>query len=172
MDRGKRGKIGGFIKMSKTDVFLTRKGFERLKKELDYLTNVKRRELSEEIGRARGFGDISENAEYDAAKEALAHNEERISGLQDKLSRARIIEDENIPKDKVYIGANVLVKDLDSNEEFSYTIVAEDEADWSLGKISISSPVGKGLLGHKIGDLVNIVVPAGILRYRILNISR
>lgn len=158
--------------MSKGDVFLTREGFEKLKEQLDYLMNVKRRELSKEIGRARGFGDISENAEYDAAKEALALNEQRILELQDKLSRARIIEDENIPKDKIYIGAKVQLLDLNSNEELSYTLVAEDEADYSLGKISVSSPVGKGLLGHKIGEIVNIPVPAGILKYKILNITR
>ncbi len=158
--------------MPKGDVFFTRGGFEKLKKELDYLTNVKRRELSKEIERARGFGDISENAEYDAAKEALALNEQRILGLQDKLSRARIIEDENIPKDKVYIGAKVQLLDLNSNEELDYTLVAEDEADYFSGKISISSPVGKGLLGHKIGEIVNVPVPAGILKYKILNITR
>ncbi len=152
--------------------YLTREGHEKLKEDLGHLKTVRRRELSKAIGKARDHGDISENAEYDAAKDAQALNEERIAELEGKLAHVRILEDENIPKDKVYIGAKVLLKDLDSQEEFEYALVSEVEADYEQGKISITSPVGKGLLGKKQGEDVEIEVPAGILKYKILQISR
>lgn len=158
--------------MSAGDTYLTREGYEKLREKLEYLKSVRRREISKEIGEAIAHGDISENAEYDAAKEAQGLNEKRIAELEDKLSRVRIIDDENIPKDRVLIGATVRLKDLDSGEELQYTLVSEVEADISQGKISTTSPVGKGLLGHKEKETVKIKIPAGILRYKILKISR
>lgn len=158
--------------MGMGDVYLTRQGYEKLREELESLKTVRRRELSKEIEKARAHGDLSENAEYDAAKEAQALNEKRIAELEDKLARARILDDENIPKDEVLIGATVKLKDLDSKDVLEYTLVSEVEADFSQGKISVTSPVGKGLLGHKENETVEIKIPAGILRYKILKISR
>ena len=154
------------------DIHLTRKGYEKLTKELEFLKTVKRRELSKEVGEARAHGDITENAEYDAAKEAQALNEKRISELQDKLSRSKILDEERIPKNKVLIGATVKLKDMDSEEELEYTLVSEVEADFEQGKISVTSPVGKGLLNHKKNEIVKIDIPAGALKYKILKISR
>jgi len=154
------------------EIYLTRDGHKKLLEELEYLKTVKRRELSKAVGEARAHGDISENAEYDAAKEAQALNEKRIIELEEKLSRGRVIDDEYMPKDEVLIGATVKLKDLHSEEELEYTLVSEIEADYSQGKISIASPVGQGLLGHKENEIVEIKTPAGILRYKILRISR
>ncbi len=158
--------------MSQGSIYLTPEGYEKLREDLEYLKNIRRRELSKEIGQARSHGDISENAEYDAAKEAQALNEKRIAELEEKLSRAQLLDGQNIPKDEALIGATVRLKDLNSGEEFQYTLVSELEADFSQGKISITSPVGKGLLGHKQNEIVDIKTPAGILRYKILEISR
>lgn len=158
--------------MDTSTVYLTPEGEEKLKKELKYLKTVKRRKLSEEIGRAIAQGDISENAEYEAAKEAQALTEKRIAELEDKLSRAQIIDDANIAKDEVRIGATVKLKDLGSGKELQYTFVSEVEADFSQGKISVASPVGRGLLGHKKNETVEIKAPAGTLKYKILKISR
>jgi transcription elongation factor GreA len=154
------------------EVYLTRDGYKKLIEELELLKTVKRRELAKAIGEARAHGDISENAEYDAAKEAQGLNEKRIAELEEKLRSARILDDENIPKDEVLIGATVKLKDLDTDEELEYTIVSEVEADYSQGKISVSSPVGSALLNHKENDVLEIKIPAGILRYRIVKISR
>jgi transcription elongation factor GreA len=151
---------------------LTREGYEKLVKELENLKTVKRRELSKAIGAARAHGDISENAEYDAAKEAQGLNEKKIAELEQKLASAQIIDEDNMSKDEVLIGATVKLKDLKSGGEITYTIVSEEEADFSQGKISISSPVGSGLMNHKKGDSVEITVPAGVLRYKILSIDR
>ena len=153
-------------------IYLTPGGYDKLNKELDFLKKVRRRELSKEIGKARELGDISENAEYTAAKEAQGLNEKKIAELEDNLSRAQFLNDKNIPKDEALLGATVQLKDLDSGEEAQYTIVSELEANFSQGKISVTSPVGKGLLGHKINETVEIKVPAGILKYKILKITR
>ena len=158
--------------MSISDVFLTQKGFEKLKDELDHLKKVKRREVARQLEKARSMGDLSENAEYDAAKEAQAHLEKKIAELEDKLSRARIIEHENIPTDKVYVGALVKLLDKDTEEVVEYVMVSPPEADYAQNKISMESPIGKALMGHKEGDVVEISVPAGILTYQILKISR
>jgi len=155
-----------------SDVYLTRDGYEKLVKELEHLKQVKRKQLSKAIAEARAHGDISENAEYDAAKEAQGLNEERIAELESKLGMARILEHENIKSDEVLIGATVGLQDLDTNEVFDYTLVSEMEADFASGKISINSPVAKGLLRHKVGDVVEIEIPAGKLKYKILKISR
>lgn len=151
---------------------LTIEGHEKLRKELQSLKTEKRRELSRAVAAARAHGDISENAEYDAAKEAQAFNEKRIAELETKLAGAVILDDENMAKDEVLIGATVRLKDVNSGEELEYTLVAEEEADYSKGKISVSSPVGSGLLNHKEKDVVEIKVPAGVFKYRILKITR
>ncbi|MBM3252482.1 MAG: transcription elongation factor GreA [Candidatus Omnitrophica bacterium] len=154
------------------EIYLTQDGYRKLSEELEYLRKVKRRELSKAVGEARAHGDVSENAEYDAAKEAQALNERRIAEFEEKLSRARILDDENIPKDEVLIGATVRLKDLDSGEELEYTLVSEIEANYAEGKISVNSPVGKCLLGHKENEELKINIPAGVLQYKILKISR
>jgi len=154
------------------DVYLTKKGYEKLSEELEYLKNVRRREISKAIGLAREHGDLSENAEYDAAKDAQGYNEKRISELEQKLSQVRIIEDQDIPHGEVLIGATVKLKDLDNGEELEYTLVSEEESDYEQNKIAITSPIGMGLLSHKENEEVDIKVPAGILRYKILRISR
>jgi len=158
--------------MSMGDVFLTQKGFEKLKDELDHLKKVKRKEVARQLEKARQMGDLSENAEYDAAKETQAHLEKKIAELEDKLSRARIIEHENIPTDKVYVGALVKLLDKDTEEVVEYVMVSPPEADYAQNKISMESPIGKALMGHKEGDVVEISVPAGILTYQIIKISR
>ena len=154
------------------DIFLTQEGYEKLKAELEHLKNVKRKEIAKALEYARSLGDLSENAEYTAAQEAYASNEKKIAELEEKLTRVRIIDNENISYDKVYIGAKVLLKDLASDEELEYTLVSPEEADFSEGKISVTSPVGKALLGHKVEEIVEIKVPAGVLKYKILKISR
>lgn len=153
------------------DIYLTQDGFEKLVSELEHLKTVKRRQFSKAVGEARAHGDISENAEYDAARDAQAHNEKQIVELEDKLARVRIL-DKNIPSDEVLIGATVKLKDMDTREELDYTLVSELEADYAEGKISITSPVGNGLLGHKENEVVEIKIPAGIKRYKIIKISR
>jgi transcription elongation factor GreA len=152
--------------------YLTRSGYEKLMKELEYLRKDKRRQLSKAIGEARAHGDLGENAEYDAAKEAQGLNEKRIAELEYKLSHARILDDEIISKDEVLIGAIVTLRDLDSQEVLEYTLVSEVEADYEEGKISTTSPVGAALLNHKEKDVVEIKVPAGVLKYEIVKITR
>jgi len=154
------------------DLYLTRSGYEKLIEELNFLKSEKRRQLSKAVGEARAHGDISENAEYDAAKDAQGLNEKRIAELEYKLAHARIIENEDMPSDEVLIGATVLLKDLDSQEVLKYTLVSETEADYAEGKISLTSPVGAALLNHKEKEIVEIKVPAGFLKYEILKISR
>ena len=158
--------------MSIQKTYLTKEGYEKLRKKLEYLKTVLRGELSKEIGIARKHGDLKENSEYDAAKNAQGLNEAKIFELEGKLSNGQIIDYEDIPTDKVLIGAIVKLKDLDSGEKIQYTLVSELEADFSEGKISVSSPVAQSLLGHKENETVEIKIPAGILRYKILKISR
>lgn len=157
--------------MSSKKIPLTRKGYDKLVKDLDYLKGEKRRRISKEIGEAREKGDISENAEYDAAKEAQALNEKRIAELEHKLSMARIIEEKELSLDKAMLGTTVKVKDKSSGEEFSYMLVSEEESDFESNKISVTSPVGKALAGKKVGETVDIKVPAGTLQYEIIEIS-
>jgi transcription elongation factor GreA len=154
------------------DIFLTREGYEKLKKDLQFLKSQKRREISDALEKARQMGDLSENAEYDSAKQAQAINEKRIMELEIKLASAKILDKEDIPADKAYIGATLKLVDIDSKEELIYTLVTEDEANFNEGRISVSSPVGKALLGLKKGDIASIKVPAGILKYKIIDISR
>ncbi len=153
------------------EIFLTRGGYQKLFNELEALKKEKI-QISRAIEEARLQGDISENAEYDAAKEAQAHNVAKTSQLELKLSKVRIIEDEDIPSDKIYIGAIVTLKDLEENEEFTYMMVSPEESNYEEDKVSIFSPIGKGLMGKAEGEEVDIKVPAGILKYRILKIER
>lgn len=155
-----------------SDIYLTRLGHQKLMQELEHLKTVKRRQLSKAIGEARAHGDISENAEYDAAKDAQGLNEKRISEMEDKLASARILDDTGMSSDEVLIGAKVKLKDLDSGEELEYTLVSGMEADYESGKISITSPIGASLLNHKLDEVVEIKIPAGIIKYKILKISR
>jgi len=153
-------------------VHLTKAGFEKFKKELKVLKTKKRREIASALEKARLLGDLSENAEYESAKQAQDINEKRIYALEEKLLCARILEGENISSDKAYIGATLKLEDMDSKEEIRYTLTSEDEADFAKGRISIASPVGKALLGKKKGEAVSIKIPAGTLRYKIIDISR
>ncbi|MFC1645586.1 transcription elongation factor GreA [Candidatus Omnitrophota bacterium] len=154
------------------DIFLTQAGYDKLEKELGHFKSVRRREIAKEIGEARLKGDLKENAEYHAAKEEQASIEGRISDLEYKLSRARIIERENIANDKVYIGATATLLDLDTENHQVYILVSKEEADYSQNKISIESPIGKALLGKKIDEVVKVQVPAGELNYKVIKIER
>ncbi|HTK80948.1 MAG TPA: transcription elongation factor GreA [Bacteroidota bacterium] len=153
-------------------VYLTRERLVELEHELHDLKLHGRAEMAQKIGEARSHGDLSENAEYDAAKEAQQHLELRIAKLEQTLSRARIIESKELPNDKVYILSKVKLKDLKSKEEVMYTLVSPEEADFEKNKISVTSPLGKGLLGKTAGDTVKIPVPAGTLEYKIIEINR
>ncbi|MBU07369.1 MAG: transcription elongation factor GreA [Gemmatimonadetes bacterium] len=155
-----------------SDVYLSRDGVQKLQDELKELKTSERPTVRAALQRAREFGDLSENAEYSAAKERLMFLEQRIAKLEETLSRARLIENENIPDDKAYIGATVELKDLTKKKGLTYTLVSPEEADFEEGKISTVSPIGKGLLGKEEGDEVEIEVPAGKLHYKILKISR
>ena len=151
-------------------VYLTKEGYDKLFQELEYLKKVKRKELSKRIEEARALGDLSENAEYDAAKEAQLNLERKISELENKLSRAVIISSKDINLEKVSIATKVMLKDLESGEEFFYTILSDEEADFEKNEIGISSPVAQALLGKKKDDIVEINVPRGTLKYKILDI--
>lgn len=153
-------------------VLITKEGYEKLLKELEHLKTTKRREIADDIARARAFGDLKENAEYDAAKNSQAMNERRIAEYEDRVARIQIIDDSKIPKDQVFIGAKVLLKDLNSNEQFTYAIVPQDEANFDENKISVSSPIAKGLLGLKVGETAEIKIPAGTLKYKVMKINR
>jgi len=158
--------------MATDGTYLTQEGYEKLMKELESLKTDKRRKLSKAIGEARSHGDISENAEYDAAKEAQGLNEKKISELEHKLATSKILDDEHMSKDEVLIGATVKVKDVKTGEEMEYMLVSEDEADFAANKISVTSPVGTGLMNLKVGDVAEIAIPAGTLKYKVLKISR
>lgn len=157
--------------MASHEVFMSREGYEKLRNKLKEMKR-KRPEISSEIGRAREMGDLKENAEYHAAKETLAHLQERIFSLETRLRNARMIEDKDLPDDTVCIGATVVLKDMKTEEDIKWVLVSADEADIIEGKISIESPMAQGLLGHKAGDAVKITVPAGVKEYRIISISR
>ena len=151
---------------------MTREGYRKLEAEFNHLIKVTRKEVAEKLETARSMGDLRENAEYDAAKEEKMMLEQKIGMLSGKLSSAQIIDNMNIPDDKAYVGATVRLKDMDSGEELTYTLVSEAEADFLENKISTTSRVGKGLLGRSVDDIVEIEVPVGKLRYQILSITR
>lgn len=158
--------------MPERDVFLTEDGLKKLEDELDDLKTVRRKEIAEKIKQALSFGDISENSEYDQAKNDQAQLEERIAKLEMMLRNARIIDEDDITTDVVGIGSKVLVKDLEYDEEMEFIIVGSAEADPYNGKISNESPVGSALLGHRSGDTVEVIVPDGKIEYQILTITR
>ena len=153
-------------------VYLTEEGLENLENELRFLQTKERRRIANEIAEARAQGDLSENAEYDAAKEAQGHLEARIAQLENTLANARLVDESNIDADKAYILSKVKVKNLNRDAEQTITLVSAEEADASQGKISVTSPIGKGLLGKEKGDRVEIKVPAGTMEFEILDISR
>jgi len=151
---------------------MSREGIKRIEEELKQLKYEERPKIVAEIKRARELGDLSENAEYHAAKETQSHLERKIADLEFRLARAEVVDISDIPTDAVYIFANVLVKDHKFDEEIQYKLVPADDADVDNDVISVESPIGKGLLGKKVGDVVEIPVPAGTLKYEILRISR
>ena len=151
---------------------LTESGMRKLEEQLDYLISVRRNEISEQIAVARGFGDLSENAEYDEAKKEQAKVEEEITRLQATIRTATVVADDEITTERVSIGTIVRVKDLDEDETYEYAIVGANEADPMENRISNESPVGKGLLGAKRNQVVTIAIPAGQIRYRVLSIKK
>lgn len=151
--------------------YFTEEGLEKLKQELHNLKTVQRPSISQQIAEARDKGDLSENAEYDAAKEAQGMLEAKIAQMEDLLSRARLVDASKLDTSKVMILSKVKVRNLKINKELVYNIVTEKEADLKLGKISSGSPIAKGLLGKAVGDVVDISVPAGIIQLEILDIS-
>lgn len=153
-------------------VYLTRERVVELQSELRSLKLTGRSEIAQKIAEARAHGDLSENAEYDAAKEAQQHLEFRIAKLEGTLIRARIIDSRELPNDKVYILSKVKLLDLKANTETEYTLVSPEESNFEENKISITSPIGKAMMGKKPGDIIKVVVPAGTLEYRIQELSR
>jgi transcription elongation factor GreA len=151
--------------------YLTRERLVELEKELHDLRLHGRAEIAQKISEARSHGDLTENAEYEAAKEEQQHLELKISKLEQTLARARIIEKKDLPNDKVYILSTVTLKDMKTKGTVVYKLVSPEEADFDLNKISVTSPIGKGLLGKKRGEKIKIAVPAGTLEYEILDIS-
>lgn len=164
--------IKGESLMSERDVFLTREGLAKLENELDEAKTVKRKEIAERIKTALGFGDISENSEYDQAKDEQAKLEERIAKVENIIRNAKIIEDEDISTEVVGVGSKVVVLDVEYNEEMEYTIVGSAEANPNEGKISNESPVGKALLGSKQGETVDVQVPDGLIQFQVQKIAR
>lgn len=151
-------------------MYLKRYRLVELENILRELKTTERRSIAEKISEARSHGDLSENAEYDAAKEAQSHLEFKIGKLENLLSRVQILEPEDIPAGEVYMLSSVKVKDLKMNEEITYTIVSPEEADFELDKISVLSPIGKALMGKKSGETIKVDAPAGIIEYKILEI--
>lgn len=152
--------------------YYTPEGLDNLKSEIKHLESIERPKISQQIAEARDKGDLSENAEYDAAKEAQGMLEARISKLKNKLANARIIDDSEIDNSKVFILSTVRIKNTKNQMELIYTLVAENEANIKLGKISVDSPIGKGLLGKEVGDIADINTPAGIMKFEVLSITR
>lgn len=152
--------------------YYTVEGLKKLKAELDHLRDVERPKASQAIAEARDKGDLSENAEYDAAKEAQGMLEMKISKMEETLANARVIDESQLDTSKVLALSKVKIKNQTNGMEMTYTLVAESEADLASGKISVNSPIGKGLLGKSVGDVAEIQVPNGILKFDILEISR
>ncbi|MBN1783094.1 transcription elongation factor GreA [bacterium] len=152
--------------------YITQEGYNKIKDDLNYLIQVKRKEIAQKLETARSHGDLKENAEYDAAKEAQAMNERRIAELTEKLTTSSIINESDIPEGKAFLGSIVTIEDLDDGEIITYKLVSEPEADILEGKISVKSPVGKGLMGTVEGQEVEIQVPAGVLKYKIIKLER
>ncbi len=152
--------------------YLSPEGYQKLKDELKDLTSRGRREVAEKIEEARSHGDLSENAEYDAAKEEQGHLEKRIAELENTLANSRVLDEKNMDDSKVYVLSTVTVLNHKTKKEMSYTLVSKDEADFSQGKISVDSPIGSSLMGKEVGEVVEVDVPAGKLELEIKNIER
>ena len=152
--------------------YYTKEGLKKLKDELNYLKDVERPKASNDIGEARDKGDLSENAEYDAAKEAQGLLEMRISKMEAIMSNARLIDESKLDISKVLVLSKVVIKNLNNQMQMNYTLVAESEADLKSGKISVNSPIGKGLLGKKVGQIAEVTVPNGKLSFEIISIDR
>lgn len=152
--------------------YYTKEGLKKLKDELNQLKDIERPKASNAIGEARDKGDLSENAEYDAAKEAQGMLEMKISKLEEVLSNARLIDESQLDLSKVLVLSKVKIKNLNNQMQLHYTLVAESEADLKSGKISVSSPIGKGLLGKKVGEVAEVMVPNGTIKFEIISIDR
>jgi len=152
--------------------YYTKEGLNKLKDELNHLKDIERPKASNAIAEARDKGDLSENAEYDAAKEAQGMLEMKISKLEAILSNARIIDESQLDLSKVLVLSKVTIKNLSNQMQLKYTLVAESEADLKSGKISVSSPIGKGLLGKKVGEIAEVVVPSGTIKFEVISIER
>jgi transcription elongation factor GreA len=152
-------------------VYLTKEGLKKLRDELDYLMNVERPAISKQIGEAIEKGDISENAEYDAAKDAQGMLEAKMAVIQNKIANARILDESKIGTSQVQILNKVTIKNKKNNATMQYTLVPESEANLKEGKISVNTPIAKGLMGKKVGDLVEIKVPSGVIPFEIVEIS-
>ncbi|MDR0507957.1 MAG: transcription elongation factor GreA [Dysgonamonadaceae bacterium] len=151
--------------------YMTKEGYNKLLEEVNFLENEKRPSISKQIAEARDKGDLSENAEYDAAKEAQGLLEAKISQLKGLIANARLIDESQISTDSVQILNKVTIRNTQNNQQMVYTLVAESEANHKEGRISVSTPIGKGLMGKKVGDIVNITVPNGLMSFEIINIS-
>ena len=158
--------------MEDKGVIVSKEGFEKLEKELDYLRTTKRAEIAEKIKVALGFGDLSENSEYDEAKNAQAENEMRIAELENKIRYAKIIDESEIDTKTVQVGNIVKVHDEEYDEDVTYTIVGSTEVNLAENKISNESPVGAALLGKKKNDMVEVKTPGGIAKYKVLSITK
>ena len=152
--------------------YYTEEGLKKLKDELDHLKTVERPRISQQIADARDKGDLSENAEYDAAKEAQGLLEMKISKMEEVVSTARIIDESQLDTSKVLVLSKVKIKNIANNATMNYTLVAESEADIKKGKISVNSPIGKGLLGKSVGEIAEISVPRGTMKFEVVEISR
>ncbi len=152
--------------------YYTQGGLDKLKEELLEMETVQRPSISQQIGEARDKGDLSENAEYDAAKEAQGLLEAKIAKLKEVISNARVIDDSDIDDTKVYILSTAKIKNVANGMELSYTLVAENEADLKAKKISVESPIGKGLLGKEVGEIADIQTPNGVMKFEIIEITR
>ncbi len=151
--------------------YMSEDGYKKILEEINYLESVERPKVSAQIAEARDKGDLSENAEYDAAKEAQGMLEMKIAKLKDQVANARIIDETKLQSETIQIMSKVLLKNKKNNQEMNYTIVAESEANLREGKISIKTPIAKALLGKKVGEVVDVKVPAGIMSFEILDIS-
>jgi transcription elongation factor GreA len=152
--------------------YYTAEGLKKLKDELHNLKTIERPKISQQIAEARDKGDLSENAEYDAAKEAQGLLEARIAKMEDLVANARLIDESQVDNSKVYILSRVKIKNLKNNAVVEYTLVAENEANLAEKKISVDSPIGKGLLGKKVGDVAKVQIPAGLIDFEVLEINR
>lgn len=152
--------------------YYTKEGLKKLKDELNHLKDIERPKASNAIGEARDKGDLSENAEYDAAKEAQGMLEMKISKMEEVVANARLIDESQLDLSKILVLSKVKIKNLNNQMEMNYTLVAESEADLKSGKISVNSPIGKGLLGKKVGEIAEVVVPNGTLKFEIITINR